>query len=209
MNTEKNIELELRAEVDCSKFGRFFNELKEKSESFTETERFFIVFFGEINDVRYDCRVRIINGQAEVVVKKGDYLAPNRTETIQAITRDQFMGFVKLFSQFDFNCYDAKVCYREVFDFRYENDIDISLGRTDNLCYIEVEKMTNKEGEEEDEKLLLDVFKELGIEPETKEKFLKFCKKLDKVDWFFDGSEEHYQRLEKELKQHKYEEGLS
>ena len=61
MGIEKNIELELRAEVDCDKFDNLFNELKEKSESMTETERFFVVFFGEINDVRYDCRVRIIN----------------------------------------------------------------------------------------------------------------------------------------------------
>ena len=209
MSKDKNIELELRSEISEDQFKKIYDKLNKKAEFISETERFFIVFFGEIKGIRYDCRVRITNGQAEVVVKKGGYHEHNRIETTQPIVKEQFMGFVKILNSFDFDEYDAKVCFREIFNFKYNKEIDISIARTDNLYYIEVEKMTNKQNEEEDKKKLQTVFDDFKLVPFKENEFYEFCKKLDKVDWFFDGSKEHYQRLEKELKQHKYEEGLS
>lgn len=208
-NTDKNIELELRSELTKDEFDKVFDILKNTTEFVSEVDRFFVVFFGEINKTRYDCRVRISNGEAEAVVKKGGYHKHNRREVYQPIRRDQFMGFVRIFNLFDFAAYDAKVCHRKIYNFRMPGGIDISIAGIKDIYYLEVEKITDRKHEDKVKEELTAIMKKWGEEPISKDEFYALCKRLDTVDWKFTGSDEDYQRVEKELKDHGHEKTVS
>ena len=202
-DNEKNIELEIRAEISKEEFQSLFNQLKRKYRLVEEKDRMSVMFFGSMNEDRMDVRVRITNGKAEVVAKKGDFHEHNRIEVAQDITPDQFIGLVKLVSLFNFEV-NVKVGPRKSVDFNLGDGIIFSLADAGGkYFYIEIEKMTNREEEENDRNELDKIAKDLGLKIIGKEEFHDLCKRLDvEVDWEFLGKEEDYERLKKELNEH-------
>jgi len=205
MNKDKNIELELRAELSKKEFERLFKLFKKEYKFVSEVDRYFVVFFGEINKTRYDCRVRITNGEAEAVVKKGGYHEHNRREIYQKIDRDQFLGFVRIFNLFDFAAFDSKVCYRKIYNFKMKGGIDISIATIGGACYLEAEKITDRMNEDKVKKELTKIMKSWGLQPISEKRFYELCKRLDKIDWKFKGRPEDFKKIEKELKEHGHE----
>lgn len=190
----KNIELELRAEVLKENFDTVLNKLKKKGNLISETNRLSVMFFGKCGDNCFDVRVRIANKESEVVIKKGDLHSHNRIEFSQKISNNQFIKIVKIISQFGF---DTKVGERKNINFQFPNAIIISLVKTGDLSYLEIEKMTDELNQEKDKEELYFLAKTLRVEIiENREKFDNFCKRLSEtIDWQFLNTEDCYRKL--------------
>ena len=153
------------------------------------------MFLGKINKSNFDIRVRISsNGKAEIVVKKGDFHVHDRIENSQEITKNQFIGIVKILVLFGFK---SKVTERENFEFDLDNNITLVLVKARSIAYVEIEKMSNIKNLEKNKSELSSIVKnfDLKIIKDDKE-FNKLCNRLTKYsDWVFDGSDDHIAKL--------------
>lgn len=134
-----------------------------------------------------------------MVAKLGSLGAHDRIESAQSISQKQFIGFVKLFSQFGFT---SKVGERETFNYSLPNDVTASLVSAGPITYIEIEKVSLPEQVKENTKELHNISEQLQLDLlKTEDDFDKLCKRLDeKVDWSFLGSADNYKQLEEYLK---------
>ena len=194
----KNIEVEVRAEISLSQFDDLLLKLKERHKEKSHVKRLTVMFFGEINQVEFDIRVRVTDkGDAEVVVKKGDYHSHNRSEASQRIEKDQFLGMVHFFSIFGFG---SKVTERENFNFELEDNMELSLVRAKSIAYVEVEKMSDKESADRVRGDLVEVLEEFDLEPINSDGFMDLCSRLGKeTDIIFTGSEDDFRALKERL----------
>jgi len=198
-NVENNIEVELRAEVSLNQLDGLFDHLKEKSKLALQTKRLSVMFLGNVNQVNLDIRVRISSdGNAELVVKKGNYHAYNRAESSQEITKDQFIGIVKIFSLFGFQ---SKVTERENFVFDLGDNITMVLVKSGSIAYVEVEKMSNDKSVNAVRKRLLKILENLQLKPiDNGDEFKELCDRLTKYsDWVFGGSANDIEKLKNML----------
>lgn len=198
-NEGNNIEVELRAEVSLKQLDGLFDSLKEKSKLVSDTKRLSVMFLGSVNHVNFDIRVRISSdGNAELVVKKGDYHAHNRVESSQRITKDQFIGIVKIFSLFGFQ---SKVTERENFVFDLGDDIAMVLVKAGSIAYVEIEKMSDDKNADSVRDGLLKTLEDLQLKPiGNGDEFNELCDRLTQYsDWVFSSSAEDTEKLEKIL----------
>lgn len=195
----KNIELELRAEILSKDFDMVLSKLKEEGKFISHTSRLSVMFFGNYSDDVIDIRVRVTDGKSEIVIKKGDLHSSDRIEVSQEISNEQFVGMVKIMSQFRF---DSKVGERETWNFEFPNAIVVSLVKAGELSYLEIEKMTDEANQHDDKKELLDIAKKMDVKlVENKEQFDNFCMRLLEIgDWRFNNTEDDYIKLEGTLK---------
>ena len=192
---KNDIELELRAEISLNQFERLLSELNKKNRLLSHTSRLSVMFLGEINKLPFDIRVRISsNGKTEIVVKRGDFHAHDRMEASQKISKDQFLGLVKILSLFEFQ---SKVTERENFVFNLGNDIALTLVKAQSIAYVEVEKMSNNENVEKNKAELLNIIENYELKLITDgEEFNELCDRLTKYsDWAFDGTSNHIGKL--------------
>lgn len=198
---KKNIELELRAEIKNKDFKKILELLKNKGELISETHRLSVMFFGKNGKNVFDIRVRITNGESEVVIKRGIMHSHDRVETSQAISKNQFMGMVKIFNQLGF---DSKVGERETFNFDFGDGVIASLVSAKKISYIELEKMSSKVDIDKNNEQLKIIANILGVKIiETSSEFNDLCDRLDKnVDWNFLGTNSCYKKLETVLKKY-------
>lgn len=197
----KNVELELRAEVPQHILSTIADSLQSRGKLVSKTRRLSVMSFGKIGQTEIDIRVRATNGASEVVVKSGDLHGQNRVEVSQRITREQFIGMVRIVAQFGF---PLEVAERETENFQLKNGIMASLVRAGPIAYVEIEKMTNQENLERDRQRLHRVVAHLGVTPiDSRKDFDDLCRRLSEaVDWKFDRSPEHYARLERLLEKY-------
>lgn len=197
---EHNIELELRAEVSLDQFEELLANLNKKSRLLSHTKRLSVMFLGIIGKSDFDIRVRIgSDGKGELVVKKGNYHAHDRVESSQDISKNQFIGIVKIFSLFDFQ---SKVTERENFIFDLGKGITITLVKAGNIAYVEIEKMSHEKNIDENKFHLMDISKDFGLKLiDNDQEFNELCDRLTKYsDWPFNNSKDDIEKLEAVLK---------
>lgn len=194
-----DIELEFRAEIPKSNFKRMLNELHARGKLIFKTKRLSVMYFGKVGKIEIDIRVRITNGVSEVVIKRGGFHSHNRIEVSQPIDKNQFIGMVKLMMQLGFT--DVKVGERETYNFDFGKGVIVSLVKAGNVSYIEVEKMTTERRQKEDKNELIRLAKNLQIDLfKNRKEFIDLCNRLTATcDWRFNGSVDHYRKLEKLL----------
>lgn len=192
-----NIELEFRAEIVKENFHKTLKKLKQQGRLLSRAKRLSVMYFGKIGKDEVDIRVRITNGDAEVVVKKGGFHAHNRVEVSQRLEKDQFLGMTKIIAMLGFT--DVKVGERETYNFDFGNGVIVSLGRGGDISYLEIEKMSTKKKQKQDIEELMNVIRNLDVQLiETRQEFEELCLRLTETcDWRFDFSEVHYQKLQK------------
>lgn len=197
----KNIEIELRAKIAKKDFSKILAKLKKQGTLASKTKRLSVMFFGSISNNDYDIRVRITNGQCEVVVKKGAFHSHDRKEVSQEIKKEQFMGQVKIFNQFFSN---IKVGERETFNFDFPGEILVSLVGAGDIFYLELEKMSSKKDAKKNTEILRSLANQLDLKLiSSSEEYVKLCNNLTKtVDWRFFGKKKDYEKLEKSLKKY-------
>ncbi len=191
---DRKIELELRAEILPQNQELFKKHLGEIGALHSHTKRLSVMFFGNIGTKKLDIRVRITNGECEVVVKSGSFGAHDRTEMAQKINPEEFLGMVKIFTQFGFT---MEIGERETFNYTLPDDITISLVSAGPISYIELEKMSSEIDVEKNNKQLKKYANQLGLQLlNSEEEFNELCKRLsEKVDWPFYGTTKEYTRL--------------
>ncbi|MEK7527285.1 MAG: hypothetical protein AAB537_02655 [Patescibacteria group bacterium] len=199
---DKTIELELRAEVSQKNQETLRASLEKIGVLHSHTKRLSIMYFGSIDTKKLDIRTRITNGECEVVVKSGSFGSHDRVEVVQNITPEQFLGFVKIFAQFDFV---TKVGERETFNYTLPDNIIASFVFAGSISYIEIEKMSSPGEVKQNNEHLKKVVEQLGLQLlKSEEEFDNLCKRLDEeVDWSFHGSKEEYVKLGELLRRHK------
>ncbi|MFZ5391439.1 MAG: hypothetical protein ACOZAJ_04165, partial [Patescibacteria group bacterium] len=167
---------------------------EKKGRLISHTRRLSAMFFGEINENNFDIRVRITNGQSEVVVKKGALHAVDRLEVSQSITREQFLGFVRLFVLFGFK---SEIAERETYNFLLNDSVIFSVVKAGNISYVEIEKMSSKDTLEVNRKHLLDLISEYDLKlMNSREEFNNLCGRLSKqCDWLFTNTVEDFNKL--------------
>ncbi len=197
---ERNIELELRAEVSLNQFKKLLADLNEENKLLSRTKRLSVMFLGEINRLGLDMRIRISSdGKAELVIKKGRFHAHDRTEFSQEISKNQFMGLVRILSLFKFK---SKVTERENFVFDLGNGITLVLVKAGSIAYVEVEKMSHDGNRKKNKAELLHILTDRKLKRiKNGEGFRELCNRLTKYsDWEFDGSPRHMRKLSVALK---------
>jgi len=197
---DKMIELELRAEISPDVVENIKRRLRKLGNPGSHTKRFSVMYFGMMDKKNIDIRVRVTNGDCEVVIKVGSYGAPDRIEITQLISMEQFIGFVKIFSQFGFT---AKVGERETYNYLFPNDITISLVIAGTIAYIELEKMSFPQDVNNNTNELKIIASQLNLNLLNSERqFDELCKRLDeKIDRSFSGSMKDYKIIKKILKE--------
>lgn len=195
-----NIECEIRAEVKVDEFDSLLDQLKTKGKYLNRTDRLSVMFFRCSDSGDYDLRVRVTNGEYEVVLKRGDHHAADRVETEQKITQDQFIGMVRVFRQFNWD--SAKVGERETYNLDFGDGVLVSLVRAGDIAYLEIEKMANEEKLKQTQAELEALANELGVQIiQTREEYYALCQRYtDETDWMLEGVEPDYQRLAEQLK---------
>ena len=197
---KNNIELELRAEVSLNKFEKLLRSLKRQNNLISHTKRLSVMFLGAVGKSNFDIRIRIdSNGKTELVIKEGEYHAHDRIEYSQIILKNQFIGFVKIFSVFGFK---SKVTERENFVFDLGDDVTMVLVKAESIAYIEIEKMSHQKNIKKNKTNLLEIVNNLDLKLINNGKeFNELCDRLTKYsDWVFDGSKDKISRLELMLK---------
>lgn len=196
---ENNIELELRAEVSLNQFEKLLADLNKKNSLLSHTKRLSVMFLG-VGQSKFDIRVRAdSDGKSELVVKKGDYHAHDRMEISQEISKNQFIGMVKIFSMLGLQ---SKVTERENFLFNMGDDITMVLVKAGSIAYVEIEKMSHKENIDKNKADLLNIIDGFKLKLiNNGEEFNELCDRLTRYsDWVFDGSPEGINKLEVMLK---------
>jgi len=195
----KNIECEIRAEVRSKDFDKVLKDLKKRGKFVNKTERLSVMYFRCADSGDLDLRVRITNGECEVVMKQGDHHAANRVETEQPITRDQFVGMARVFRQFEWD--SVKVGERTTYNFDFGSDVLISLVRGGDICYLEIEKMAEPKTLKKIESELKIIAVDLGVDLiKTRSEYYKLCQRFtDETDWALEDKDGHYRKLAKQL----------
>jgi adenylate cyclase class IV len=193
---DKKIELELRAEISTQNRELFQNRLVNAGVLHSHTKRLSVMYFGKIGTKKLDIRVRVTNGECEVVVKSGSFGAHDRIEIAQKIKPEEFLGMIKIFTQFGFT---IEVGERETFNYTLPDDIIVSLVSAGPISYIELEKMSSKADVEKNNKLLNQWAERLELQLlKSENEFDILCRRLaEKVDWPFHGTNEEYIKLNK------------
>ncbi len=197
----KSIELELRAEILPNDREALVKRLDKAGVFHSDTKRMSVMCFGVIGGKKTDVRIRVTNGECEVVLKQGtSFGGHDRVEVSQEISADQFVGMVKIFARFGFK---IKVGEREAVNYTFPGDVMVSLASGGNISYIELEKMSSKNDLEENKAELHQLADQLKINLlKSEEEYLAICRRLDKVDWRFHGTSEEYAKLEKLVNLH-------
>ncbi|MDD4477356.1 MAG: hypothetical protein PHY40_04385 [Patescibacteria group bacterium] len=191
---QKLIEAEIRAEVLPKEYEKIKKNIEKIGITSSHTKRLSVMFFGEVGFKKFDIRVRITNGDCEVVVKTGSFGSHNRVEISQNINREQFIGMVKIFAQFGFA---MKIGEREVFNYSVHPDITVSLVSAGPIMYVEIEKMSDKNKIRKDVLFLRKIAKNIKLDIlNSEEEFSELCQRLDeKVDQSFLGTIYDYKKL--------------
>lgn len=198
---EKIIELELRAEILPKELNSLLKSIGRIGTLHSRTKRLSVMFFGSIGVKKLDIRVRITNGTCEIVVKSGSFGSHERVEVTQKISADQFLGMVKIFSQFNFS---MEVGEREIINYKLPNEIVISLVSAGPITYIELEKMSSRSDLDKNKKQLKRIADQLKLKILRSDKeFNALCKRLSEtVDWPFHCTNNEYTKLTKLAKRY-------
>ena len=155
------------------------------------------MYFGKIDKTSFDIRVRITNGKSEIAIKKGALHAHDRTEMVQPIEKNQFIGMTHLYCLLGFK---SEVGERETYNFDMGRKITFSLVKAGDISYAEVEKMSNKVDTEKNKGQILKILTDLKLKMTTKKEFDNLCNRLSKhVDGPFTESKLDIVKLKKLL----------
>lgn len=190
---EKTTELELRAEISPQNKESLKKKLMELGALHSQTERLSVMYFGSVGIKKIDIRVRITNGECEVVVKSGSFGSHDRIEVAQKIDATHLLGMVKIFAQFGFA---MEIGERETFNYKLPGEILVSLVSAGPIVYVELEKMSSRSDLDQNRRQLKELSDSLELQLLDEKEFDSLCDRLaEKIDWPFHGNDEEYKRL--------------
>ncbi|MDD2786298.1 MAG: hypothetical protein PHS79_05450 [Patescibacteria group bacterium] len=190
----KIIELELRSEVAIKEYAGLLAKLKKSGKLISKTRRCSVMFFGSAGGHKLDIRIRVTNGKAELVIKKGALHAHDRIEFSQPIQKNEMSGLARTFSLFGFA---SKVGERETMNFDFGKNTIVSLVKAGPIAYLEIERMSDKKDLLQNKRELVLLLKNLGYKSVDKNEFKDLCDRLSKhIDWEFGATKNDLKKLQ-------------
>lgn len=196
----KTIELEIRSEIPIHQTGNLKARLQKYGKTLSKTKRCFVMFAGKIHGKQYDIRVRVTNGEVEVVIKKGGLHAHDRIEHSQPIQKSEMIGMVRVFSLLGL---EAKVGERETVNYDFGKETTVSLVQAGKIAYLEIERMTDPKNLSKDRAELYELLRDLGYKLLDKSGFYDLCHRLtEHTDWIFKGQPNDLKKLANVLRKY-------
>jgi len=185
---EKNYEVELRRPLTSTDYERVSDFLLKNGELIANLHRFLIdysTFLEGIGTRKRDIRVRITNGQPELVVKMGEWGGTHRKEVSVLLKDSQFENAIQFLGLLGY--IKGVACERIIKCYKYKG-INLSLVEVPGYSYFfEAEKMGIETEVNLISQEMLDVIHQLGLKVFTKEEFYAYIEDLNKnVNWVFD-----------------------
>jgi len=191
--------LELRAEITVERFKKLKKKLKTVCERHESYKRMSLMLQEKTKDQKNDIRIRVEdNDSAEVVVKIGNYHGHDRVEINQEIDPKQTLGFARIFGAI---CTDGKIIERDTHELYLTDDICMSLVRAGQICYVEIEKMSEHKQIDKDKERLEKIFEDYNLNKVDEAEFNDLCKRLTNeedisFDQFMDVEERFANKME-------------
>ena len=216
--SEHPIELEIRSILEPKEIPALRKKILELGfKSVSTTRRTMVMSFGTVSasglnwddgkQDEIDVRCRVTNGKAEVVTKIGRTSAANRVEVSGPVSLQEMLKFSQLFGAMPLS---TKVGSRQTENFK-KGTITLSMVSSipSKLSYLEIERMTTREKEQADLKVLQALAETLGVTLiKTHQEYIDFCSLLTKQDdWKFRGTAEDVKRLKGDIKKTKSDRG--
>ena len=180
----KNIEVEVRGSLPKEKVQELKTLFSTKGKLKESKKRLLIDYSAFIpgqglGERDKDIRLRMTNGQPEIIVKLGNWGVDERREEISIKTeKGSFEELVKAFAAMNLKKGMMAIRESEVYDY---NGIEFAIVTVPNHSYyFEAEKMSSEENSKDDHQEILKVCKELGLEPFDQKGFLDYIALLNK-----------------------------
>ncbi|MFA6963774.1 MAG: CYTH domain-containing protein [Patescibacteria group bacterium] len=180
----KNIEVEVRGMLPKEKVERL-KTLFAKDGRLKESKKRLLIDYSsfipgqELGDRDRDIRLRTTNGQPEIIVKLGNWGVDERREEISIKTEEgSFEELVKAFAAMNMRKGMMAIRESEVYDYK---GIEFAIVTVPNHSYyFEAEKMSTEENSKQAYQEILEVCKDLGLEPFDQKGFLDYIDLLNK-----------------------------
>lgn len=158
----------------------FFNKYGKKIETKHRVLIDYSTFLGDgLKHRKKDIRLRITNGNPEIIIKLGDWTSSNHRKELSVFTETgSFDTLVQIYAALGYK--KGMLCERttEVYDY---NDIEFAIVKApNNSFHFEAEIMTDENGIKTAKKHIQEVCKELGLEIFTNESYIAYIEKLNK-----------------------------
>ncbi len=193
-------EIEYRARLTDEQFQEIAKKLEKKLGKPKEKKRFSFMAFGETKTCTFDIRIRITNGEAEMVYKIGAFHASDRAEVPQSVEPEQMLGFIQQVAHLTD---DTKLGHRRslVF-FDEEQNIEYAVVEAAPVYYLEVEKVVSAKSDiEAEQKIVLDALESLDVEALDEAGFYKITTDLNTLcDQKYNGSKNQLAEITEAIK---------
>ncbi|OIO80504.1 hypothetical protein AUJ84_03040 [Candidatus Pacearchaeota archaeon CG1_02_32_132] len=177
------IEVELRGKIDD--FEKEVQRFREFADFIEERDRFSLVYTRnevpkdarEMLDEKVDLKLRITNGNAELILKYGSWGSEECREEISIhIKKEEFDKYVKVLGYLGWN--KGLVLSTKTFVFVYK-DVEFALVKSNTgYCDFEAEMIANDEIEaEKKNKHIKEMCNELGLKIFEKDEFIELINK--------------------------------
>lgn len=179
----KNIEVEYSGPLSneqVKKVKAFFDEYGKKITTKHRVLIDYSTFLGDgLKNRKKDIRLRITNGEPEIIVKLGDWTSSNHRKELSVFTeRGSFDTLVQIYAALGYK--KGMLCERITEVYNYD-DIEFAIVEVPgNSFHFEAEIMADEGGIEAAKNHIQEVCEELGLEIFTDEGYIAYIEKLNK-----------------------------
>lgn len=191
----KNIEVEYSgplADEQAKKLKEFFEKNGEKVATKHRVLIDYSTFLGDgLKNRKKDIRLRITNGNPEIIVKLGDWTSSNHRKELSVFTeKGSFDTLVQIYAALGYE--KGMLCERTTVAYNYEGIEFAIVEVPGHSFHFEAEIMSDEENVEQAKKHIEDICKDLGMKFFTDEGYIAYIEKLNKeANEVFDYSKDY------------------
>lgn len=180
---DRDIEIEIRGPLTKKKFDGLVNLFDKTGKKVAEKERVLIDYStfldGGVEDRKKDIRLRVTNGNPEIILKIGEWGGTESRKEFSIFTKSDFDTLVATFGELGF--LKGILCVRKSKVYEYQ-DIEFALIEVPgHSYYYEAEKMARSSDDHAKmTKEIKMVCKKLGLEIFDKKQFFNYINRLNK-----------------------------
>ncbi|HOF50506.1 MAG TPA: CYTH domain-containing protein [Candidatus Colwellbacteria bacterium] len=181
---DKNIEIEIRGPLTKEKFDDLTTFFESQAKKTAVKDRILIDYStfleGGIKDREKDIRLRVTNGDPEIIVKLGEWGGEEKRKELSVFTKNSdFDTLVEIFGELGLK--KGMLCIRKIRVYEY-NGIEFSLVEVPgHSYYYEAEKMIDPTDDQpKATREIQSVCKELGLDIFDQKQFFEYIDKLNK-----------------------------
>lgn len=179
----RNIEIEIRGPLTKKKFDNLMGLFEKDGKKTAEKDRVIVDYStfleGGVEDREKDIRLRVTNGNPEIILKIGKWGGTENRKELSVFTKSDFDTLVEMFGELGF--LKGILCVRKSKIYEYQ-DIEFALVEVPgHSYYYEAEKMARSSDDHAKiTKKIQTVCKKLGLEIFNQKQFFNYIKKLNK-----------------------------